>query len=212
MSTDSEDTIVAMLPKIQAQLASGPPEPGAGADMDRFAALCQPFIERFLRKLGMAGSDLAECAQDVWVSGLSGLRERKYDPTRSPFLAWLFGVCRHEAADMVRERMSHRRRNASLTDACDCGREPCDPQLSAWAQVEREWHDEMIWFGLARLKYQSPPTSFEVFFRTEFEGKPIDLVAKASNLIPKQVRDRNYYMRRKLRDLLIAMAGPDSWP
>jgi RNA polymerase sigma factor (sigma-70 family) len=212
MSTDSNDTIVAMLPKIQAQLASGSPEPGARADMDRFAALCQPFIERFLRKLGVAGSDLAECAQNVWVSGLTGLMERKYDPTRSPFLVWLFGVCRHEAADMVRERMSYRRRNASLADACDCGWEPCDSQLSAGEQVEREWHGEMIWFGLARLKYHSPPTSFDVFYRTELQGDPIGEVAKEFNLTPKQVRDRNCRMRRKLRRFLIGMAGQDSWP
>ena len=97
-----------------------------------FAALYEAqyaYVERTLRRLGVAGADLADVAHDLFV--VVYRRYGQHDPA-SPLRGWLFGIALKLAANY--RKRAHRTREQPATAASERravdGRAAADEQLA----------------------------------------------------------------------------------
>jgi RNA polymerase sigma factor (sigma-70 family) len=199
-----------LVARVQAHVRCGASDASSRADFTQFVAHYQPIIDRFLRRLGVPKADIADGVQDVWVSVWRALP--KYDPTRGRFLDWLYGMCRHKAADKRRKRARPGNVALSLTDLSDCGQEPCAVGAGVHERLECEEQRIVVLLGLVLLGYYWPRTTLEIFFQVEVQGRPVVEVAEEFHLTPKQVRDRNSRTRCELRRAVAWIEAEDSPP
>ncbi len=87
-------------PKTLLRILGGPQ--AAEAHWARFVALYRPLILAWLRLRGLRGDAVEECAQEVCLKLVKGLRGRRYDARRARFRTWLGVIVATTACDRLR--------------------------------------------------------------------------------------------------------------
>ncbi len=158
----------------------------AKADLRHFNQLYERYVTRVYRYLLVrVGNvhDAEDLTSQTFLIAMENLD--KYRGER-PFLAWLFGIARHKAAD------KHRRQKpeAVLETAVDLS----DPQASLDDQISQKLQIEAVAQKLQTLS----PDRAEVISLRLFGGLP---VADIARLMQKQEASVRMLLHRGLRDL-----------
>ncbi len=164
---------------------------------DRFYRIIDPVIRRFASGCGAAAPDLDDCAQEVWTTLVTHLRDFHLDPRRGRFLSWLYTLVRSKAADQVRGRARHPA--ANLTHAA--GAELRGPDADPAAEYEMHRQQTLVHAVLDELRQQVSERSYRVVYLRWIEGRTIPEIAAALNLTPQQVRFRSHRMKQKFHIL-----------
>ena len=73
----------------------------------------RPIVERFGMRLGLAAEDAADVAQQTLVEFSRDYAAGRYERERGRLRAWIIGIARHRALDLLRSRAKRRRQRGS---------------------------------------------------------------------------------------------------
>jgi len=93
---ETDSVVLSLLRRIEA---------GDGEALESLIARYQDFVLRFFLRAGCAYHDARDLTQETFVGTLQSLGS--YDPHRSPFETWLYGICRNRL--LVWKRSAARR-------------------------------------------------------------------------------------------------------
>lgn len=68
----------------------------------------RPLLVNFATRLGLAGEDAADLAQETLLHFVRDYRAGKYDRSRGRLGAWLMGIARHRLGDTFRRKAARR--------------------------------------------------------------------------------------------------------
>jgi RNA polymerase sigma-70 factor (ECF subfamily) len=155
-----------------------------------------PVAVRFLRRMGVSGSELDDACQEVFVQVFRYLARFQQ---RAEFQTWLYKLCLSQASRMRRRRRMH----AAL--AWLLGRSV--PQAS-----EPEWSASQTAHRVRQVLEQMKPLHKEVFVLFELEGVDGQEIARILDCRPATVRRRLHYARQEFETLLRAEAAEEVNP
>ncbi len=173
----------------------------------RFHQIYSPVIEGFARSCGVSRSDVADCAQEVWVAVCKELPSLQYNPNRGRFRGWLYTVVHRRAVDLIRKRT--RQPKERLQKVIDSGREPRGHEPSPDQEFERRWLQEVVRSMMSHLQRRVSESNFRVIQMRSIEGQSVEEVSRALNIAPGRVRVMHFRMKEKLRALIRENTGCD---
>jgi RNA polymerase sigma-70 factor (ECF subfamily) len=110
--TNSPPTARADTASQEAQLLKRVRDRTDSAAWTEFARLYQPMIRAFVRRHGVAASDVSDIVQDIFARLIPTLARFRFDPARGRFRTWLWRVSGNAAANWNRKRVSRTRTEA----------------------------------------------------------------------------------------------------
>ncbi len=135
-----------------------------------------------------SAQDVEECVADVFIQ-LWQFSD-KYDPAKGKLSSWLSMVTRTKAIDKYRQIVS--KAEVPLDEAIVCRKAEVLPEI-----IKKE-QKSLLWEAVGNLE---EPEKEIVMRRYYFEQKPRE-IAIALDLPKKQVENRLYQAKRKLREML----------
>lgn len=156
-----------------------------------------PVASRFLRRMGITGSELDDACQEVFVQVFRYLARFQQ---RAEFQTWLYKLCVSQASRIRRRRRLH----AAL-----------DWLLKRQGQPESgepEWSASKTSQRVRQVLEQMKPMHKEVFVLFELEGVDGQEIARILDCRPATVRRRLHYARQEFETLLRADAAEEDNP
>ena len=159
-----------------------------------------PLVHRWCERAGLKHEDTADVLQETFrtvVRDLSGFR-----PTRpvGSFRCWLRVVVRTKIADHFR-----RRQVAQAQGGTDAQRELAGVAGRTSDETDGDGPGEDALVVRRALEFIRPEFSapnWSAFWQVAVEGRPATEVARELGLNPQAVRQANYRIRRRLRQVL----------
>jgi len=150
-----------------------------------------PIACRFLTRMGVAGTDLEDACQEVFVQVFRYLARFQH---RSDFQTWLYKLCLSQSSRM------RRRRKLQQALAWLLGR------ASSASTAGQDWSDAMTGERVRQALDQMKPLHRQVFVLFELEGVDGEEIARVLGCPATTVRRRLHYARLEFEQLL--GAGP----
>lgn len=115
----------------------------------------RPRIVRYLGRLGLAGADAEDTAQQALMEFAEGLRAGRYDRERGRLRSWLFGIVSNHLRN-VRRRVAGQPLSLESLDRALEGESP-DP---LW---EDEWRRSLLRQALRQVRAEVHPETWRAF-------------------------------------------------
>jgi RNA polymerase sigma-70 factor (ECF subfamily) len=144
----------------------------------QFVELYAPVIERFARQRGLQEADALDLRQNVLAAVSEGLKKHSYDPAKGSFRAWLFGVVRHQLAQLARKERTGTR-GAGDTDALEQLHAVPQPDDGASALWDEQCKRQLFLWAAERVRQQVEPASWQAFWQLAVENRAPSDVATA---------------------------------
>ena len=143
-----------------------------------FTTIYQPLIFRIARKKGLQHADATDVTQEV-LSKVAGAIE-KFDGSQenASFRGWLYRITRNLVIDFLRSRSKH------ATVQIDEINFASEPSRDESAEFHQEFQKQVFWVVAAEVKTQVKPATWQAFWETEVERKPVEQVAKDLDMSP----------------------------
>jgi RNA polymerase sigma-70 factor, ECF subfamily len=151
-----------------------------------------PTACRFLSRMGVAGDDLEDACQEVFVQVFRYLARFEH---RADFQTWLYKLCLSQAARL------RRRRKLQQALGWILGREDSSRTNG------QDWSEAMAAERVRRALDEMRPLFREVFVLFELEGVDGDEIAHILDCPAATVRRRLHYARQEFEQLLCAGRG-----
>ena len=154
-----------------------------------------PTACRFLGRMGIAGGDLDDACQEVFVQVFRYLARFE---RRADFPTWLYKLCLTQASRL------RRRRKLQQAFTWLLGHE------GAARTAGHEWSEHTTADRVRRILDLMKPLHREVFVLFELEGVDGDEIARILDCPASTVRRRLHYARREFEQLLerVSIGGP----
>jgi len=163
----------------------------------RFFAAYDPFIRRLVRASHIPHAEIDDCVQDVWLELIRKLSSFDYDPSRGPFAAWLTTLVRHKIARKLRHRA------APLVLNLDGHADFVPSSLPGPDEVcETREARELLDKLLAELQHEVSASTQELLRLRWLEGRTVAEAGTVLGMKPRQVWNREYRARHRLRHSL----------
>lgn len=173
----------------------------------RCVRLYAPLVARWCRGKRLAGSDLDDVTQDVFVSVYKGIDQYKLDGVNGTFRGWLHRIAQRRIADWYAAR-ADRDQPRGGTEALRHLHEIETPTDAAELRAETLW---LYQSAMALIRDEFSPRDWEVFRRMTADGQPAPAVAAEfglSSAAARQVKSR--ILRRIKQTLGDASGGSES--
>jgi len=157
-----------------------------------------PAASRFLRRMGVAASEVDDACQEVFVQVFRYLARFEQ---RADFQTWLYKLCLSQASRIRRRQRVHQALDWLL------GRAASGEQTAGG-----EWSDSTVVERVKLALDQMKPLHKEVFVLFEFEGIEGEEIARILRCPPATVRRRLHYARQEFEILLCAESAQDGKP
>lgn len=141
-----------------------------------FVAIYEPHVYRFARRRGLQDADAHELVQNVFLSVAKAVGGWKPDPDRGKFRAWLFRIARNHVINLARKRKPDQ--GTGRTDEYERLQQLCDQVDSTSVALEQDYRRELFRTAAAEVRVQVKPQTWEAFWLSSVEGKPIAEVAE----------------------------------
>ena len=170
----------------------------------QFVQVYTPLIYGYCGKRGLQPADAADVAQDVMKSVAAAMPRFEYDRARGAFRAWLLTVTRNRL-DVHLDRARRQVRGTGGTDVQDLIASAPDPR-----DERRDWEHEhrlhlFRWaIGFARAQFVT--STWNAFWQTAVENRPIRLVARDLRMTPGAVYIARCRVTSRIRDLIASVA------
>jgi RNA polymerase sigma-70 factor (ECF subfamily) len=157
-----------------------------------------PVACRFLTRMGVAGADLEDACQEVFVQVFRYLARFQH---RSDFQTWLYKLCLSQSSRM------RRRRKLQQALAWLLGR------ASSASTAGHDWSEAMTGERVRQALDQMKPLHRQVFVLFELEGVDGEEIARVLGCPATTVRRRLHYARLEFEQLLdVGPAGKRKSP
>jgi RNA polymerase sigma-70 factor (ECF subfamily) len=179
-------------------------DPADGQAWTRFVQVYTPLIYGHCVKRGLQPEDAADVAQDVMKSVAAAMPRFNYDRARGTFRGWLLTVTRNRL-EVHRDRARRETRVTGGTDVQELIASAPDPRAE-----NREWEHEhrlhlFRWaIGFARAQFVT--STWNAFWQTAVENRPIELVARDLRMTPGAVYIARCRVTSRLRELIESVA------
>ncbi len=165
-----------------------------------------PLIARWCQRYGLDGHATADIVQDVFASVARKLDS--YEPVRASgaFRGWLWTITANKLRDRARSHRKHPVARGgstaiqSLQQVVDL--QANDEQALAEEPTTDREQQELIARGLAQVRAEFEPRTWEIFQRLVIDQVPTANVAAEFNLKPASVRQIRSRILRRLRQQL----------
>jgi len=143
-----------------------------------FVDLYAPLVYGYARKRGLQDADAADLTQAVLRRLALHMGRFAYDPQRGSFRGWLFTIVRRLLSDF------RARRNGQCQGSGDPATHglleavpaPSADDAETW---EREYRQARFAWAADRVRPQLQESTWQAFWQTAVEGKPVKEVAQA---------------------------------
>lgn len=195
-------TLLSLLTSTQAYLEFLSADALPDEDLDKGWAKAYPEFDAVIRQLvgqcRIPEADREDCVQQVWLDVIIRLAGFNWNPERSGIVNWFGKLVRSEATNT--KRKNGRNATEDVDRVADtlarCTAEPPD--------THRE--EELLRMALAKLRGSVSNENYQIFVMRVLERRRVTEIALEVQLTPKQVSDRVYSVKQRLRDLIKAVS------
>ena len=163
----------------------------AAGDTEAFGCLYDIYADRIYRHICYRTSsveDARDLMQDVFIKAWRALP--RYKRTKTPFLGWLFTICRHTVIDYYRTKKNHAYLNNELVIE-DHGKGPEKLAEEQFTQQE-----------VRRAILQLPEDQQQVILMSFIEGFPYSEIAATLNKSEGNIRVIVHRALKKMREIM----------
>lgn len=139
-----------------------------------FVRLYAPILHGYAMKNGLQDADAADLAQDVLRNVLRAAPDFVYDPAKGAFRGWLFTIARNQIRKTARKPVTIGTGDSNVQALLN-EQSAEDPAEEAW---EKEYQLHLFRWAADKVRSEFRETSWNAFWMTIVENKPIDEVAK----------------------------------
>ena len=171
----------------------------------QFVVLYGPLIYGWLRRAGLRTEDAADVSQEVFRAVAAGATHLRHGRPGDTFRGWLWTVTRSKIADFWRQRAG-RPMAVGGTSAQELLLlvEESTPESRSEVATESAG---VIRRAVELVRSEFEPRSWDAFWRSVVEVRPVGDVARDLGLTPNAVYVARSRILRRLRDLLAGDAG-----
>jgi RNA polymerase sigma factor (sigma-70 family) len=162
-----------------------------GEAWSRFVDLYGPLVYGLARRRGLGDADAADRMQEVLLAVSRGVE--RYDPSRGPFRKWLHTVAMNKIRSFWKRQGREPETGADLEAVADTA----DPD-ERW---ELEYRQRLFAAAVERVRPETDPTHWRVFWLAAVEAKPGAVVAAECGVKVEQV----YVIRQRVRQKIAAI-------
>lgn len=190
---------------LRSQLETAQPESLVVAAWDEFFRLYDALVRRFAHSQGLRGSDVDDCAQNVWLEVVGRLPEFERPEAQSGLRSWLYAVVRSKTNDFLRRRLRHP--EESLDIAREAGLEPAGQECDPAEAAVRQWERSLLEILLEDLSREISETNARLLRMRCLEGRDTVEVAAELGLSSEQVWYRLHRLIKKLQTRVAVFTG-----
>jgi RNA polymerase sigma-70 factor (ECF subfamily) len=191
---------MADFPPTRASLLLRLRDPRDGEAWRQFVDLYAPLVYGYARKQGLQDADAADLCQDVFGAVAGAVGRLDYDPARGAFRNWLFTVVRNRLSNW--QTAAARRVRASGDSATHQLLELCPAPDTLEAAWEAEWEARLIAWASAEARRQVADATWQAFWLTAVEGRPVKQVAAELDLTAAAVYHARSRVLARLTELV----------
>ncbi len=144
-----------------------------------FVQLYEPLVFRIVKGKGLQDADAQDLCQELFRA-VAGAIER-WDPAKGKFRAWLFRITRNLLVNfLIRQR--RQTRGSGRTSIVELLEAQPLPDAGAEAEFAAEFKRRAFHWAAEQAKGQFTTSTWQAFWKTGVENKPIALVARELGL------------------------------
>jgi RNA polymerase sigma factor (sigma-70 family) len=190
---------------LRLQLEMVKPESLVVAAWDEFYRIYDTLLRRIAHSRGLRGSDVDDCAQNVWLEVVRRLPEFERPEGQSGLRSWLYSVVRSKTNDFLRHRLRHPAE--SLDIARKAGHEPAGPECDPAEAAVHQWEQSLLEILIEDLSSEIPETNARLLRMRCLEGRDTAEVAAELGLSSEQVWYRLHRLIKKLQVRVAVFTG-----
>jgi RNA polymerase sigma-70 factor (ECF subfamily) len=164
----------------------------------QFIEIYAPLIHQMARRSGLQDADASDLTQEVLRSVAGAIGRLDYDPGKGTFRGWLYTVTRNALRNFFEaQRRVPRGSGDSATLAWLEGRPVPEPSSSDW---DEDYRKRLLAIAADRVRPCFEPATWQAFWQTAVEGRPVKEAAAALGLSVGAVYIARSRVLGRLRD------------
>ncbi len=197
---------MAEIPPTRASLLVRLRDPRDAAAWTQFVALYAPLVYGYARKQRLQDADAADLCQEVLRAVAGAVGRLEYDPARGAFRNWLFTIVRRKLWSWQAARKNQVRGSGNPATHLLLEEYPCSAAEEAvWQTV---WEDQLFAWACTQVRAEVAETTWQAFWRTAVEGRPVKQVAADLGLSLTAVYSARSRVLARLKELIQTAQEP----
>jgi RNA polymerase sigma-70 factor (ECF subfamily) len=170
-----------------------------------FMEVYQPLVYRLARNKGLQDADAHDLCQEVFRAVASAIGCWDPDPARGRFRAWLSRIARNLIVNFL-ARQGRIPRGSGRTSVQELLEDLPARDADAEQEFAMEFKRQAFLWAAERVRKEFTPSTWQAFWKTGVEGRPVDAVAKELALSPGAVYIARSRVLSRLRDRVRQLA------
>lgn len=175
-----------------------------GPAWNEFVEIYAPLIHAYARRRGLQDADAADLTQDVLHIVMRRADDFRYDPERGSFRGWLFTVTLNRLRDLA-DRRQRQFEGSGKTEMVELVQQVPDREDRDVWEEEHQLH--LFRWAAERAKADFRETSWQAFWQTAIEQRPVKEVAAELDLSIGAVHIAKSRAMARIRDIIREVEG-----
>ncbi len=185
-------------PETRASLLVRVRDPADHAAWTEFIQIYRPVILRMARYKGLQDADADDVAQQILIAVAGAVEQREHDSKRAKFRTWLHRVAHNAILNALARRKPDRASGDSgLRMFLDQHESPAGPDSDL---LRLEHRREVFRWAARQVREEFQQATWEAFWQTAIEGRPVDAVAEELAKNPGSVYAARSRVIRRIQD------------